>query len=447
MTEAPQVAAAWQALGRQLAASRQAAGLTQEQLAKLVVCSRSAVANIETGRQHAGGDFWARCDQALGTGDALRRGHAEVAAAVRADRVQAAARARYQSLAVSFGQQADAAPLVPDQVLATPPGADGDRSGGLLAVAGSGVTARDPQVVACLADALPGFARTAGMFGGGELVPLITRHPGVLRAGLEVTRGAQRDRLLAVASRYAEFQGWLGQYPGRHDDAQFWSERALEWAKQAGDSEFVSYVLKRKSDLAEERGSARRVLDLARAAGQVPALGPRAQALAVQQEAVGHARDQDARRFEKALEEAREDVAAAVGSEDAPWGQYCTPTYIAMQEATGCIELGQPGRAVQLIESELPSIPATDQVDRGFYGARLARACARDGRVDRAAEEALAAWDTIVATRSQRALRELGRVRAAVGRQPKTAAAARFCATFDARTRQLSLVRSQQPAR
>jgi hypothetical protein len=52
-----------------------------------------------------------------------------------------------------------------------------------------------------------------------------------------------------------------------------------------------------------------------------------------------------------------------------------------------------------------------------------------------------------VATRSQRALRELGRVRAAVGRQPKTAAAALFCGTFDARVRQLRLVRAQQAAR
>jgi creatinine amidohydrolase len=134
----------------------------------------------------------------------------------------------------------------------------------------------------------------------------------------------------------------------------------------------------RKSDLAEERGPARRVLDLAQAAGQVPALGPRARALVLQQEAVGRARDQDARRFEQALEEARDDVAAAAGSEDAPWGRYCTPAYVAMQEAAGWIELGQPGRAVTVIQRELPSIPAADQVDRGFFGARLARAYAQD---------------------------------------------------------------------
>jgi hypothetical protein len=442
--ETEQVIAAWRALGRQLAASRQAAGLTQQQLARLVVCSRSAVANIETGRQHSGRDFWARCDQVLGTGDALGRGHGEVAAVVRAERVRAAVDARYQSLAVSFGQQAGGARTAGDQ---TPQGGDGDPLGGLRAAAGSGVTVRDPQVVAWLADALPGHARTAGMFGGGELVPLITRHLSLLRAGLDATRGTERARLLAVAARYAELAGWLGQDLGRRGDARFWSDRALDWATEAGEREFVSYVLMRKSDLAEERGSARRVLDLARAAGQVPGLGPRARALVSQQEAVGHARDQDALRFEQALEEARQNVAAAAGSDDAPWGQYCTPAYLAMQEAAGWIELGQPGKAVTLIQRELPNIPAADQVDRGFFGARLARAYARDGHADRAAGEALAAWDTIVATSSQRALRELRPVRTAVGRQPGTAAAARFCAAFDAHARQLRLVRAQRPAR
>lgn len=56
--------AAWQALGRQLAASRRAAGLSQEQLAGLAAYSRSTVANVETGRQHVGREFWVQCDRA-----------------------------------------------------------------------------------------------------------------------------------------------------------------------------------------------------------------------------------------------------------------------------------------------------------------------------------------------------------------------------------------------
>ncbi len=53
------------ALGRQLAASRRAAGLSQEQLAPLSGYSQSTVANSEIGRQRVPRGFWRRCDDAL----------------------------------------------------------------------------------------------------------------------------------------------------------------------------------------------------------------------------------------------------------------------------------------------------------------------------------------------------------------------------------------------
>lgn len=51
MAEAERVAEAWHALGRQLAASCRAAGLSQARLAVLADYSRSTVADTETGRQ------------------------------------------------------------------------------------------------------------------------------------------------------------------------------------------------------------------------------------------------------------------------------------------------------------------------------------------------------------------------------------------------------------
>lgn len=104
MSGAEQVAAGWRALGRQLAASRRAAELSQEQLAALADYSRSTVANVETGRQHVDRDFWAQCDRVLRTGDALRRGYREVEAAARSERAQAVALARYDSLSAGVGR-------------------------------------------------------------------------------------------------------------------------------------------------------------------------------------------------------------------------------------------------------------------------------------------------------------------------------------------------------
>ena len=368
--------------------------------------SRSTIANVETGRQHIGREFWARCDEVLLTGDALRRGHAEVMAVERADRVQAVARARYDSLAIGFDGRGEASRPV-----------------------------RDPLVVAQLAGALPGYARAAALFGGGDVLPLILRHVRLLRAGFDSMRGQERARLVEACARYGELAGWLCQDLGRWGDAMFWSDRALEWARESGDGEFVSYVLMRHSDIAEDRGSARRVLDLANAAGRLPALSPRARALVVQQAATGHALAGDSARFERTIEEARGSVETAAGSDDAPWGMYCTPVYIAMQEASGWMRLGQPGRAVEIFEREIGKLEAGDRVDAGVFRARLARVHAMDGEAGCAGQAGLAAWELACGTGSARAWHELARVRRALGRRPQDSLAARFAAVFDARAR------------
>ena len=94
MASSEHIEAAWQAFGQHLAASRRAAGLSQEQLAPLAGYSRSTVANVETGRQHVPRDFWERCDEALGTGDALAAGFDDVEAEVRRRHEQTAVVAR-----------------------------------------------------------------------------------------------------------------------------------------------------------------------------------------------------------------------------------------------------------------------------------------------------------------------------------------------------------------
>ncbi|MFI1991786.1 helix-turn-helix domain-containing protein [Actinoplanes sp. NPDC020271] len=68
-----QVAAGWLRLGRLLAARRQAACMTQHDLAGRVHFSRSTVANSETGRRSgsASAQFWLRCDEVLNTGGEL----------------------------------------------------------------------------------------------------------------------------------------------------------------------------------------------------------------------------------------------------------------------------------------------------------------------------------------------------------------------------------------
>ncbi|MDI6104354.1 helix-turn-helix transcriptional regulator [Actinoplanes sp. NEAU-A12] len=64
-----ELAVGWWRLGRRLALRRHAAGLTQWEFAYLTQWSRSTIANAEIGRLNAASrQFWARCDEVLGTG-------------------------------------------------------------------------------------------------------------------------------------------------------------------------------------------------------------------------------------------------------------------------------------------------------------------------------------------------------------------------------------------
>lgn len=296
----------------------------------------------------------------------------------------------------------------------------------------------DPESAELLAAELPHYARAVNMFGARPLTGLIERHVRLLYSGYEAARGPRRLAILDTCAGYAEFLGWLHQDLGRPVYGLFWTDRALEWAQEAGsDPQFVSYVVMRKSDHAEQYGTGQRVVALARAALGFPALSPRAQALVAQQEARGYAQTGDRPRFERNLDKARGLVQRA-GAGDVPWGEYCDLTHLAMQEASGWIELREPEKAIPIIERELPRMAAHDRLDFGVFRSRLARAYAEAGYADRAASTGLAACASARATASARAFAELARVRRILGDGQGGADSAEFVAAFDALAAEVS---------
>lgn len=62
-------------MGRQLAARRKAAGLSQESLGAQTQYSRSSIGSIEVGRQHVDRSFWEKADALLGADGELARGY------------------------------------------------------------------------------------------------------------------------------------------------------------------------------------------------------------------------------------------------------------------------------------------------------------------------------------------------------------------------------------
>jgi transcriptional regulator with XRE-family HTH domain len=70
-------------LARQLTALREAAGLTQDQLADRLGFSRSTIANAEGGHRKASAEFWQRADEALDAAGALSARHQQLQDATR----------------------------------------------------------------------------------------------------------------------------------------------------------------------------------------------------------------------------------------------------------------------------------------------------------------------------------------------------------------------------
>ncbi|MCG5466689.1 helix-turn-helix domain-containing protein [Micromonospora sp. MED01] len=112
------VAKAWVALGQMLARSRKAVGYTQETYAARVSYGRSTIANVETGRQRVGRDFWTRSDELLGTGGRLSQEY---------DRIRLAS-TRYMpsGMAANQASQVAAEPssFTAGEMLARPSGTD-----------------------------------------------------------------------------------------------------------------------------------------------------------------------------------------------------------------------------------------------------------------------------------------------------------------------------------
>lgn len=131
-------------------------------------------------------------------------------------------------------------------------------------------------------------------WGSGHVRPLVTHYLNGVVGGL--LNGSYRDavgrRLFAAAARLCELAGYMAVDTGRPGLAQRYYIQALRLSQAAGDRNFGGYVLAAgMSHLAAQLGSAREVIQLARAAqegtrGRTP---PRAAALFLAAEARGHA--------------------------------------------------------------------------------------------------------------------------------------------------------------
>lgn len=273
----------------------------------------------------------------------------------------------------------------------------------------------DPEAPARLGSLLIEYARSDNLLGPAHLLDVTSLHLDFIGELLTIASGDIRTSLFTVRARYAEFAGWLYQDAGNVRASDYWSDRALEWAKVADDDLLTSYVLMRKSNQASGVGDAVGALDLAQAAlHKQDRLTPRVRALALRQEAHGYALAGDATGCARALEAAAEQALHEDhGDQERGLAGYCTPIYVEMEAADCWMTLRQPDKAIAIFEHGLAAWPADYQRDRGVHLARLAVAYAANCEPDQACVVAREALTIAASTGSGRATTELRR---AVGR-------------------------------
>jgi transcriptional regulator with XRE-family HTH domain/tetratricopeptide (TPR) repeat protein len=268
------------------------------------------------------------------------------------------------------------------------------------------------EVAEHLTRAFPELSTADWLLGPHHVLGTVGGHLGLVQQLLPNVAGAKRVQLLNVGARYAEFASWLNQDSGNARGATHWADRAMEWAQEAGNRLMVSYVLVRKSHQAAATRDSSRTIGLAQTALRDRRWLPsRSQAVALQQEAFGHALAGNEVACQRALDTAVRHAERSKQAGDEGPGRYCTPAYVEIQRAATWIELGRPERAIDLFEASLTKLPSVHRRDRGVYLARLASAYAISGNPEISTRKGWEALTVAQATGSRRITTELGQLR------------------------------------
>jgi hypothetical protein len=240
--------------------------------------------------------------------------------------------------------------------------------------------------------------------------------PGALGILAIVQRNAQsvkwtvRRPLLHLGARAAEFTGWLYRDAGHPAAADYWRDRASEWAMEATDFAMPGYILIKKSQSAWDVRDATRMLGLAEAVQSGPwQLPARVLAEAVQQQARGLAMLQSSRtHVDDTLKRAR-DLLEQGPTDKTPLAAHYDAVLFRVQTAICYGESGRPEEAAAIYEAALrPTIFSTR--DYAYFSALHAQALVAAARPDEAASVGTAIVPGAIAAGSTRTVHEIARL-------------------------------------
>jgi DNA-binding XRE family transcriptional regulator len=439
------IADARRRLGHQLAELRKAAGYSQHAFAPLTHYTRSTIANVEVGRQHAPRSFWQLCDDVLSANGTLTGGYDDLQALIRQHHEALARALREKSEEGAGGgdyrKQDD---LRRREVPFDPMRRRTFVTWGLATTAAGGLGLASVGAVGAadvrrLQRTEVRLQRLAHRHGGESLWQAAAASADEGYHMLEQGSYGPRvgKQLLMAIGGLQLCAGWLAFDAGRHDAARASYTDALTLSRQVSDPEMEARAL---ADLARESyvfDRPREAQRLATAAGNIAAStggSPRLVAISSIRHAVASSLMGDAPGADSAITQARKALDRDRDEPVEEWGAFLTPFEIDGIEATCALELGQASRAEALLEQIIVAYESSQfRRNCALYRVRLARARLDSGAVDGAAEAATAAVDDLAGElASRRVSSELDAVACRLADYPDVPGVDRFLAAHDA---------------
>lgn len=416
--------------GVELRRRRMQAGLSLAELARRVHYTKGYLSKVETGSKAASAALARLCDVEVGADGTL-------AALVSPRPGRDPARGR-----AGGGDQVWLLHLSPDGASRFTPL---DRREALAADRGSllGMATSPPRprhaidhrsVVASLADAFGRIRHVGQQTGPGVVLPLVIAHGHAVRTLARSGPTANHDALVKLGARCAEYAGWLAQECGDTDGALWWTDNAVRIADEAGDPDMAANALARRALIALYRSDALETIALARRAQTHHQVSTRIRGLAALHEAQGHALAGHQAACEQALERGTTLLAdddTGRDARDLALGPISVPDIAALVRGWCYHDLGQPIKAIEVLEPEIGRIPGTSRRAYARFATRLALAYAAAGEVEQACFQTDRVTDAAAAADSATIRADLSHLARALTRWPthEQARATRLCLT------------------
>ncbi|MET8473773.1 helix-turn-helix transcriptional regulator [Streptomyces sp. NPDC006422] len=359
--------------GAELRRLRMNAGLTLTAFAASVHYSKGQISKVETGRKTPTAEFARLCDNALCADGRLIRlappspprdeaGERMTGTSVPRDTPSGRPPSRRQVMAMGASAIA-----VPGHVAGERPEPD-----------------LDLDLVSASRGLFDQYRRLGQLSPPGALLPALAEQTRALGELSARCGGRTRAALLRLASRYAEFAGWMAQESGDDGAALRWTDEAVTLAHAAGDQDLSSYALTRKALISYYQGDGVATVQLAEGAlgSRLPY---RIRAWAAQHVAQGHALAGDMSTCLSHLDQARELFAADQPDPALPLlGATHLNDPVGMITAWCLVDLGAPQRAARALDQLCADISAGASRTQARYGVRRALAHAMAGEPEHA---------------------------------------------------------------